>query len=102
MSTDQEQATPLRTIPKWLMWAVSKDNNYQPTLLGHVALSGALISIKDNLEASQKIYVNYLGLRNEVLSYLATGETISNESLAPAKFIHYVDREFNFLDLRSH
>ena len=223
MSTDPEKAqTPSRTIPKWLIWAISKENNYQPTLFGHLALSSALLSIaviawiimflisnvwekewifkperitieqlesataklsltiyernriiaqfqeierladthanimgffykqyyislatmggcaalaivslffiskvgwervnnalinifivtsgivifygnislifqhKDNLEASQKIYVNYLGLRNEVLSYLATGETITNESLAPAKFIHYVDRE---------
>ncbi|GBO55925.1 hypothetical protein APA_4131 [Pseudanabaena sp. lw0831] len=223
MSLDQEKAQiPSSPIPKWLIWAIARDNNYQPTLLGHIALSGALISIaliswiimfvistawekewifkperitveqlesataklsptiyernrmisqfqeierladkhanimgffykqyyislatmgacaalaivslffiskvgwervnnalinifivtsgivifygnislifqqKDNLEASQKIYVNYLGLRNEVLSYLATGETIANESITPAKFIHYVDRE---------
>ena len=46
MSTDPEKAqTPSRTIPKWLIWAISKDNNYQPTVLGHVALSSTLISI---------------------------------------------------------
>jgi hypothetical protein len=41
MSTAQEQAqTPLKTIPKWLMWVVSKDNNYQPTLLDVSCLYG--------------------------------------------------------------
>ncbi len=48
---------------------------------------------KDNLEASQAIYLNYLALRNEFLSYLATGQTISAETLTPSQFIHYVDTQ---------
>lgn len=30
-------------IPKWLMWAVSQENKYQPTLLAHVVLSTSLV-----------------------------------------------------------
>ncbi len=50
---------------------------------------------KDNLEASQTIYINYLSLRNEYLSYLATGETISSNKLTPDEFIHYIDKQMN-------
>jgi hypothetical protein len=48
---------------------------------------------KDNLEASQAIYLNYLALRNEFLSYLATGQTVSANKLAPSDFIHYIDKQ---------
>jgi hypothetical protein len=54
---------------------------------------------RNNLEASQKIYLSYSNLRNEVLSYWATGETIADERATPAKFIHYVDRQLSSISL---
>lgn len=46
---------------------------------------------QDNLEASQQKYISYLSLRNEFLSYLATGELTSIDKSSPSKFISYVD-----------
>lgn len=48
---------------------------------------------RDNLEKSQEIYLRYLNLRNEILSYWATSETPVDGEVPPAKFIHYVDAQ---------
>lgn len=54
---------------------------------------------RDNIEASQTIYINYLALRNEMLSYWATGMTINDEEMTPAQFIHYMDRHLKAISL---
>lgn len=53
---------------------------------------------EDNIKDNQLLYLNYFSLRNEMLSYWATGQTIAEETVTPAQFIHYMDKRLQELN----
>ncbi|HEY9663924.1 MAG TPA: hypothetical protein V6C65_36200 [Allocoleopsis sp.] len=52
----------------------------------------------ENLRGNQELYLHYISLRQEVLSYWVTQQTIDGKSLEPVKFIHYLDSQMQGLN----
>lgn len=52
----------------------------------------------ENLRGNQELYLSYISLREEVLSYWATRQTNMGEALDPAQFIHYLDNKMQTLN----
>lgn len=55
----------------------------------------------DNLKASQDLYIGYIALEQEMLSYWATGQQMSNDLVKvvkPSDFIYYVDSRLRSLN----
>jgi hypothetical protein len=55
----------------------------------------------DNLKASQDLYIGYIALEQEMLSYWATGQQMSNDLIKvvkPSDFIYYVDSRLRSLN----
>ena len=47
---------------------------------------------EENIKDNQALYLSYFALRNEMLSYWATQQVSTGDSIVPAaKFIHYMD-----------
>ncbi|MBD1921949.1 hypothetical protein H6F77_12720 [Microcoleus sp. FACHB-831] len=46
---------------------------------------------EQNVADNKSLYLQYVALENEALSYLATGENINNKQLELKRFIHYLD-----------
>ena len=57
-------------------------------LYGNVSL---VFKQEENIKDNQALYLSYFALRNEMLSYWATQQASTGDSIAPAKFIHYMD-----------
>lgn len=63
-------------------------------LYGNITL---VFKQEDNIKDNQALYLSYFALRNEMLSYWATQQDITGQSIQPAKFIHYMDRRLQDL-----
>src|SRR5205823_12841233 len=48
---------------------------------------------QQNIDDNKTLYLNYVALANEICSYAATGEAITNDKEAVSIFIHHVDGE---------
>ncbi|GAB4380722.1 MAG: hypothetical protein Kow00121_37540 [Elainellaceae cyanobacterium] len=53
---------------------------------------------EENLRGNQELYLSYIVLREEVLSYWATQQISTGQTLEPAQFIHYLDDKLQTLN----
>ncbi|XGV98123.1 MAG: hypothetical protein ACAF41_04125 [Leptolyngbya sp. BL-A-14] len=63
-------------------------------LYGNIAL---VFKQEENIKDNQTLYLSYFALRNEMLSYWATQQDITGQSIKPEKFIHYMDKRLQDL-----
>jgi hypothetical protein len=62
------------------------------------AVYGAFPSVfrqSDNVAENKALYLRYIALQNEMLSYSATGLDGTGKKVTAAEYIAYVDKEFN-------
>jgi hypothetical protein len=58
-------------------------------LYGNISL---VFKQEENIKDNQALYLSYFALRNEMLSYWATQQASTEDTIVPAaKFIHYMD-----------
>lgn len=68
---------------------------------GIVVLYGNLsifLKFDANTQNNTELYLAYLGLKEEFLSYLVTQQTSAGETLPPPEFVHYIDRQLTVLN----
>ncbi len=53
---------------------------------------------EENLRGNQELYLSYLSVREEMLSYWATQQTQAGDTLEAAQFIHYIDGQLQGLN----
>ena len=53
---------------------------------------------QQNIDDNKTLYINYVGLANEMCSYAATEETLGGDQTQPMAFIHHVDTELQKLN----
>lgn len=51
-----------------------------------------------NIADNKRLYIKYVALHNESLSYLTTGESMDKTILSPQVFIHYLDNQLSQLN----